>query len=294
VATRSEIPRHWAVERRMPSPTRTGSWTAILLAGERPGGDPLAARFKVRSKALIRVAGISMLRRVAGTLLSVPEIGRVVILAQEPEALMIGDAAGLEEHPRVLLARSGAGIASSITAVAGSDLAPWPVLVTTADHALLTPAMVKEFLSAATGHDIAVGVGERRIVERRYPETRRTWLKFADGHYSGANLFALRGEGVASALTLWSRVEQDRKKVWKLITRFGPWLFIRVLTRTIGFQTAMEHAGARFGIKVRPVVMSAPEAAIDVDKMEDFELAEAILAGSSAVRRSLPSATVRA
>jgi hypothetical protein len=33
--------------------TRTGSWTAILLAGERPGGDPLAARFKVRSKALI-------------------------------------------------------------------------------------------------------------------------------------------------------------------------------------------------------------------------------------------------
>jgi hypothetical protein len=154
--------------------------------------------------------------------------------------------------------------------------------------------MVKEFLAAATGHDIAVGVGERRNVERLYPGTRRTWLKFADGQYSGANLFALRGESVADALALWSRVEQDRKKVWKLITRFGPWLFIRAITRTIGFHTALKRAGLRFGVAARPVVLSAPEAAIDVDKIEDFELAEAILAGSSAVRRLQPRARVRA
>jgi hypothetical protein len=75
---------------------------------------------------------------------------------------------------------------------------PWPVPRSTTRRPCPAdlPAHGEEFLSAATGHDIAGRLSaERRIVERRYPETRRTWLKFADGHYSGANLFALRGEG---------------------------------------------------------------------------------------------------
>jgi GTP:adenosylcobinamide-phosphate guanylyltransferase len=267
-------------ERRLPANAAAAAgWTAILLAGERPGGDPLAARFGVASKALIRIAGASMIRRVADTLLATPEIARVVILAQDPAALLTGDAAHLAADPRVFLAKSGSGISSSIAAVAGSDIAPWPVLVATADHPLLNPGIVREFLAAAQDCDVAVGVGERGAVEGRYPEARRTWLKFVDGHFSGANLFALRNRNAERALTFWSGIERDRKKAWKLISRFGPVLLVRALTRTIRFETAVARAASRLGLSARPVILSAPEAAIDVDKMEDFELVEAILSG---------------
>lgn len=259
-----------------------GGWTAILLAGERPGGDPLAARFRVGSKALIPIAGISMLRRVVGTLLATPDVARVVILAQDPATMLAGDGAALAEDPRVTLATSGGGIASSVADVAGSPIAPWPVLVTTADHALLSPAMVQEFIAGAVACDIAVGVGDRRTIEGRYPETRRTWLRFADGHFSGANLFALRGPKVARALALWARIERDRKKPSRMISNFGPALLLRTLTRTIKFGSALQAAGASLGVRIRPVVLSSSEASIDVDKVEDLELVEAILSDRSA------------
>ncbi|MEO6389227.1 MAG: nucleotidyltransferase family protein [Croceibacterium sp.] len=260
------------------------SWTAILLAGERPDGDPLARHYGVSAKALLPIGGISMIRRVSGTLLAVPQIGRVVILAQDPAALLSGDMADIADDPRLALAQSGYGIASSIAAVVGTERAPWPVMVTTADHALLTPEMVTEFLAGTEGCDLAVAVGERRVIEAAYPETRRTWLKFSDGHYSGANLFALRSPKVASALRLWSGVEQDRKRALKLFRRFGPWLLLRAVTRTISFPNAMTHAGKRLGLIARPVVLSAAEAAIDVDKPDDVTLVESILRSREGVQ----------
>lgn len=255
-----------------------GTWTAILLAGERPGGDPLARELGVASKAMIQVAGKSMLKRVADALLAAPEIRRVVILAQRPSELLAGDTADLAEHPKVSFASSGNGIASSILAVAGSNVAPFPLLVTTADHALLTPEMLGEFLHSTGDCDLAIGVGERARLESRYPGNCRTWLKFSDGHYSGANLFALRNLKVAPALILWEGVEQDRKRALRLFSRFGPRLLFRALTRSIAFDRAIQRAGARLSLRAKPVVLSAPEAAIDVDKIADLKLADAVLA----------------
>ena len=256
-------------------------WTALVLAGQRPGIDPLAEANGQVFKALIQIAGQSMLSRVTATLDACPRIGRIVIAAQTPNELLVGDTAELLDNPKIALAPSGQGIAASIAGIAGTDIAPWPVLVTTADHALLTPDMVEEFLDACEGEaqdaDLAIAFGERRIVEAGFPETRRTWLKFRDGQYSGANLFALRNPKVLPALELWSGVEQDRKKGLAVISRFGPWLLLRALTRTITFRQALAKAGRRLGLVARPIVMSQAEAVIDVDKPSDLVLAEEIL-----------------
>lgn len=256
-------------------------WTALVMAGQRPGIDPLAQANGQTYKALIQVAGQSMLSRVTATLDACPQIGRIVIVAQKPERLLSGDAAGLLSNPKISLSPSDNGIAGSIAKIAGSKFAPWPVLVTTADHALLTPEMIEQFLNAcsdeAAAADLAIGCGERRIVEAGYPETKRTWLKFSDGHYSGANLFALRNAKVLPALKLWSGVEQDRKKGLAVIAQFGPWLLLRALTRTISFPAALAKAGRGLGLTAKPIVMLHAEAVIDVDKAADLVLAEHIL-----------------
>lgn len=273
----NEEPRADAIS----SDPETGSarplWTAILLAGQRPGGDPLADFCGQKYKALIPVAGTPMLLRVATALLGSEQVGKIVILAQEPAELMTDDTAHLNDEPRICFAKSNDGIATSIAAVAGTAIAPWPLLVTTADHALLTTEMVDELLAGAAERDISIGVGERTNIESLYPMAKRTWLKFSDGQFSGANLFALRDEKTIAALDLWATIERDRKKSWKIISRFGPYLLFRALTRTIGFQDAVRRAGHKLGVDAAPVVLSQPEAAIDVDKPSDLELAETIL-----------------
>ena len=58
-----------------------------------------------------------------------------------------------------------------------------------------------------------------------------------------------------------------------------PMLLLRALTRTITLEGALEKAGRRFGVRVRPVALTDPLAAVDVDKLADLELAEAVFAG---------------
>ncbi|MBL0115631.1 MAG: nucleotidyltransferase family protein [Sphingomonadales bacterium] len=250
------------------------TWTAIVLAGQRPGPDRLATHFGTEWKALVPIGGEAMLTRVVRTLSSAPGIGRTIVLAQDLAAMR----GAAEDAGSATLIASSAGISESVLRVAGTSDAPWPVLVTTADHPLLTPAIVADFLEQAGNCDVAVGMVERQVMRAAYPDNERTWLKFADGHWSGANLFALNSDAARGALKLWSEAEQDRKKAWKLFLHFGPWLAFRALTRTIGLGDAMRIAGKRLGLVARLVPLKDAEAAIDVDKPSDHSLAEDILA----------------
>ena len=250
-------------------------WTAIVLAGQRPGRDPLAEAFGQQFKALIPIGGVAMVRRVVETLLATPAIARVVVLAQDVGAI----AAALETDARLRVLASGDGISASILAVAGTDAAPWPVLVTTADHPLLTRDTIEAFLAGAGDRDVAVGMVERAIFAARFPDNRRTWLKFRGGAYSGANLFALRTPRARAALELWAGAERDRKQALKLFWHFGPLLALRAATRTIGLDEALRLAGRRLGLAAGVVLLDRPEAAIDVDKPADHALAETLLAG---------------
>lgn len=254
--------------------TQSGQgWTAVVLAGQRPGADPLAAHFGIEAKALVSVGGEAMVTRVVRTLHSCPSISRIVVLTQAPDALAEAVAAGGGAE----FATSGRGISASISAIAGSERAHFPLLITTADHPLLTPEMVEAFVAQAGG-DLAIGMVERATIIAAYPDNKRTWLRFSDGHWSGANLFALRTAKTRAALTLWAEAEQDRKSAWKLFLHFGPWLALRALTRTIGLADALRQAGRRLGLDARLVALDQAEAAIDVDKTSDHALAEDILA----------------
>ncbi len=254
-------------------------WTAIILAGQRPGGDPMAAHCGVTHKALIPINGQTMLERVARALIASPDVGRIVVMAQSPEDLKTGISPDLAKQAGIEFVRSDDGIAASIHGVIGTEIAPWPVLVTTADNALLTREILECFFQGHCGQDVAVGVVERRTMLAAYTDARRTWLRFRGGAYSGANLFALHNEAAKPAVAFWSAVEKDRKKGWKIFARFGAWLLLRAITRTIGFEDAMAQAGRRMGLRAEPVVLPIAEAAIDVDKPEDLELVTAILRG---------------
>jgi GTP:adenosylcobinamide-phosphate guanylyltransferase len=258
-----------------------GNWTALVLAGERPGGDPLAQAMGLPAKALVSVSGEPMLNHVVRSLLDAPQIGRVLVLAQKPERLGVPATEWIQREERVRFMQSGEGISSSIEAVVGGKDAPWPVLITTADHPLLTADIVSDFVTQVGNSDVAVGAVERKVVLDAYPSTKRTWLHFSDGAYSGANLFALTSNRVKAALALWAEVEADRKRAYRLFWHFGPALALRAITRTISFERALDKAGRNLGLQARLVGLQTPEAAIDVDKLSDLRLVESILAAGT-------------
>ena len=251
------------------------SWTAIVLAGSRPGRDAFAEQFGTELKALIPVAGEPMVRRPVRALLGSGNISNIVVLAQEPQSI----APVLPEDIRISVRKSEGTIAATILSLISDKSVQWPLLVTTADHALLDSATIDEFCNAAFDADIGIGVVERANLLRRLPETKRTWLKFRSGAYTGANLFALKSSKVMPAVELWRSVEQDRKKAWRVISMLGPAVLLAVALRLVSLDTVLSRLGSRLGLTIRGVRLGNPLAGVDVDKTEDKELAEAILEG---------------
>lgn len=249
--------------------------TAIVLAGSRPGTDPFAQGFGTDLKALIPVAGEPMLNRPVRALLATSCIEKVIVLGQAPERLRDVLPCG----PGVDVRESGPTIASTIRALCDDPATPWPLLITTADHALLEPTMVEEICAAADNVDVAIGVVERRALMRRLPNTRRTWIRFRGGAYTGANLFALRSAAVAPAVELWRSVEQDRKKGWRIVSAIGPGTLVGALLRLLSLNEVLARAGKRVGLSLKAVRLDNPLAGIDIDKPEDHALVEDILAG---------------
>lgn len=247
---------------------------AILLAGSRPGRDPFAAQFGTGLKALIPVAGLPMIRRPVDALLACEGVERVVVLAQQPERI----GAALPADPRLEVRASGATIAATMLEIADSPATQWPLLVTTADHALLTAQTISEFCARAISADVAIGVVERRVLVAGLGESSRTWIPFRGGAYTGANLFWLGSAKVRTAIELWRSVEQDRKKGWRLLAAFGPVVLLGALLRLRTLDQTLASLGQRLKLTIRAVELGDPLAAVDVDKPADLRLAEALLA----------------
>src|SRR3546814_6967483 len=158
-------------------------------------------------------------------------------------------------------------------------ISDWSSDVCSSDlNLLLDHSMIDSFLDGVDDADLAVAMVERRVLLSRYPQSRRTWLKFRQGCWSGANLFWLANDNVKPLLNLWRGVEQDRKKGMKIVAAFGPLLLAGALLRILTIQKAVFLAGRRFGVKAHIIPIPQTEECIDVDKPEDQDLEENIMA----------------
>jgi GTP:adenosylcobinamide-phosphate guanylyltransferase len=252
-------------------------YTAIVLAGSRPGRDEFAETFGTDLKALIPVGREPMVRRPVQALLASEQIGKILVLSQATERI----AAVLPEDMRIEVRTSRGTIAETMLGLIEDANTEWPLLVTTADHALLDAAIVDEFAREAAAAEIAIGLVERKELLRRLPQTNRTWLKFRGGAYTGANLFVLKSPAVRPAIELWRSVEQDRKKAWRVMSLLGPVVLLCVALRLVSLDEVLAQLSGRLGLQVKAVRLSNPLAGVDVDKAEDHALAEAILKGQA-------------
>ena len=156
------------------------------------------------------------------------------------------------------------------------------MLLTTADHALLSSAMVRYFCrqARAGGCDVMVAVTTHDVIRAAYPQMRRTVIKLQDADYSGCNLFAFTTPRARAAADFWRRVEAQRKKPRQVIVGALGWVAVlRYLLGRLSLDEALGRMSQRLGLRVGAVRMPFAEAAIDVDTAADWVFVNAIVEG---------------
>lgn len=258
-----------------------GQVAALVLAGSRRGEkDGVARAAGVSCKAFAPVGGRPMIERVLEALLDHTRVATIDV-ALAPGVEPVREAPRLAQwldEGRVQAVTAGSSPAGTV----GEALrrSPDDLLVTTADHALLTRTMLEQFLAGCgdRGIDAFAALLPLALLEARYPEAKRTGLRMRDGRYSGCNLFMLRrGQGARSLVSLWLALEAKRKTPWRMARAVGPAALAGYALGLLTLPRAMDWIGGRAGARVAPVILDIPEAAIDVDTPQDLALVEKVL-----------------
>lgn len=240
---------------------------AVVLAGERPGGSPLAEAGDVPCKALLPVGDQPMLQRVLDALRHATAVDELIVCGPG----VLSKIQGMDDV-RVIPAADSPAQSVLKTLDALSDEAP--VLVTTADHALLRAEIVDHFVSKAIASpaDVTAGVARLELVREAYPQLKKTPHRLRGGAWCGCNLFLLQTPQARRAPEYWRRLEANRKRPWRAAGLIGWSFLLRYLLRTMTLEAATRHIGGRMGITVGTVELPFAEASVDVDSVADWEV----------------------
>jgi GTP:adenosylcobinamide-phosphate guanylyltransferase len=251
------------------------TYHALILAAGRGPDDPMAKTYGVSQKCILPANGVPMLKRVVDTLRASKSITAISVSIESP---VVVETTLHEKKTSLTVVKSEDSAPLSVI-IAISRNPVYPFLITTADHALLTPEMVEYFCTEATsnGADFSAGLARAEIVHAAYPQSIRTFFKLGPDSVSGCNLFSVQNEKGLRVLERWKYLEAVRKRPWRLVAAFGPLALIRFALGMLSLDEAFKIVSERLSMVIKPVLMPFAEAAIDVDKPSDLELAEEIL-----------------
>jgi GTP:adenosylcobinamide-phosphate guanylyltransferase len=254
--------------------------TVLVLAGARAGRDAVAEVAGVPIKVLATVGGVPMVARVLKSLGASCLVEKRVLCGPAWE-VMQGQALlhDLVESNAICWVAPQQGPSLSVKSFLEQSPQDLPLLVTTADHALLTVEMVDYFLREARQAqvDVAVALVPYSVVAKAYPQSKRTVIRFRGGGYCGCNLFLLGTSKAARLVEFWTQVERERKHPLRLIRRLGWIMLLRYLLGLLSLSDVLLELSQRMGISIKEVILPFAEAAIDVDTPEDLALVEQIV-----------------
>lgn len=251
----------------------------LILAGRRPGApDPLAVAHGVADKCLIPVAGRPMIAHVLSA--AAASDARQIFVSTHHVNLLadLDDPVVASMGKRLIIVPAANNLADSVLAVAG--VAAFPLLVTTADNCLLTPATIAEIAAEAARLDIEAGVAmaRRDDVLAVHPEGQRRFYEFADVAVSNCNAYWIAHPSALRATEAFRGGGQFVKRPLRVMQAFG---LINLLRFRFGLGP-IHHIFARISrhmnVEIAPLLVSNGATAIDVDNERSLGVTEALLA----------------
>lgn len=255
------------------------SGSVLILAGRRLGAaDPLANAHGVTDKCLVPVAGRPM---IAHVLESAAASGATHIFVSTHRADLLGDlddAVVKSFGERLTVVPAADNLADSVLAVAGA--AEFPLLITTADNCLLTPATIAEIEEEAMrlGVDAGVALARREDVLAAHPDGQRRFYVFSDVAVSNCNAYWIGHPGALKAAEAFRGGGQFIKKPLRVMRAFGLINLLRFRFGLGPIHHIFRRISHQLKVEVAPLLISNGATAIDVDNERALRVTEALMA----------------
>ncbi len=250
-------------------------FAALVLAGSRYKSDPVAQSEAVAHKCLASVGNRPIFDLIIEALEQSEYVDRIFVSLDTTSALANTDTIRRhKESGQVETIGAHSSPSGSVLTALDQIGQPYPLLVVTSDSGMLDTEILNYFCAEALENpiDLQIGLAREEDLKAAYPNSKRTYLRFADGGFSGCNLFALSSSRARKAVAFWRKAEKYRKTPWRLAGTLGPGDFLSIMLRRWSLQTTLSTLGDRLEVSVRPVILPFPRAAIDVDSVEDLAL----------------------
>jgi GTP:adenosylcobinamide-phosphate guanylyltransferase len=254
------------------------SMDAIVTAGGIPNPeDPLYSFLKGDAKALVDVAGKPMVQWVLDALGEARHVDNIILIGLSPKnALTSKKPLHYVSNQGRMLSNIVAGVKKSLELNKKNKY----VLIASSDIPALKAHMVDWLVeeSMETRDDLYYGVCSREVMEKRFPESKRTYTKLKDLQVCGSDINIAHVSMATEHLDTWEQLIGNRKSPLRQASIIGLGTFFQVFTRSITLEALVEKVSQRIGIKGRAVIWSHAEPCMDVDKPHQLELLRADLA----------------
>jgi len=253
------------------------SVAAVVTAGFSPKeGDMLAEYTQGKSKALIPIAGKPMIAHVVDALAGSRYVQHIVVVALDPAAeVQFSVPVDYVPDANDMLANVQAGVDYVMEHYRDADAA----LLSGSDVPTITPSIVDAFVEECmrTDHDLYYAIVERSVMETRFPESRRTFVRLKDGEFAGGDMMLFRNTLSIHDRDLWERLAASRKNALRQVAMFGPWTLFKFVTHRLSLAEAERRACKVLAINGRAIPFPYAEVGMDVDKPFQLEIARAEL-----------------
>lgn len=251
---------------------------AILTAGGIPlPEDPLYTATQGNSKAMIDIAGKPMIQWVLDALGEAKTIDNVIVVG-------LTEKSNIKYKKPLIFVPNQGKMVENLRAGAKKLLAIKPkekyALFVSSDIPGIKGDMVDWVVNTAmeTHEDVYYNVITRETMEKRYPDSKRTYTKLADMEVCGGDM----NVGGLKLLTddendIWEKITNTRKSPLKQAALIGYGTALRLLFGKLSLKKAEESIMSRLGITGRAIICPYAEIGMDVDKLHQLELMRADL-----------------
>ena len=251
---------------------------AIITAGGIPlPEDPLYTYTQGHSKAMLDVAGKPMIQWVLDALCASQKVENIIIMGiTDKNNLKTTKPTYYLPNEGPMLSNIVAGIQKALELNSKTEYA----LIVSSDIPALSGEMVDWLVAEIerTPADIYYGVIPRAVMEKRFPDSRRTWTHLKDMDVCGADINASHVRMATEHLDTWEELIGKRKSPLKQAATIGLNTLLLMVLRQLTLNDLVSRVSERIGIRGYAVVWPWAEAGMDVDKPHQLEIMRSDLA----------------
>jgi GTP:adenosylcobinamide-phosphate guanylyltransferase len=245
---------------------------AIVTAGGIPQPeDPLYTYSHGDSKAMIDVAGKPMIQWVLDALGDARSVENVIVIGLSPKSgVTCKKPLYFISNQGRMLANVVAGVNKSLELKKDTDY----VLLVSSDIPALKPDMVDWLVETCmqTRDDIYYGICRKEVMEKRFPNSRRTFTHLKDMDVCGADMNMAHVRMATEHLDMWEQLIGNRKSPLRQAKIIGIGTLFALFTRRLTLEDAVRRVCERIGVRGRAIDWPNAEPCMDVDKPHQLEL----------------------